>query len=53
MGRVWAPTTADAAAGPFVLGALGDGFGTHTAFLLAPALIGLAIGGILSSRSRS
>jgi fucose permease len=42
-----------AGAGPFILGALGDGFGTHTAFLLAPALIGLAMGGILSSRSRS
>ncbi|MFF4779568.1 MFS transporter [Microtetraspora fusca] len=37
--------------GPFVLGALGDGFGTHTAFLLVPALILLACGGILSSRS--
>ncbi|WP_214110928.1 MFS transporter [Acrocarpospora catenulata] len=40
-------------AGPLVLGALGDGFGTHTAFLLAPALMGLAIGGILSSRRPS
>ncbi|WP_067185924.1 MFS transporter [Microtetraspora niveoalba] len=39
--------------GPFVLGALGDGFGTHTAFLLVPALILLACGGILSSRSPS
>ncbi|MBP2705608.1 MFS transporter [Microbispora sp. RL4-1S] len=42
---------AGAAAGPFLLGALGDGFGTHTAFLLAPVLIGLAAGGTLSSRS--
>lgn len=40
-------------AGPFVLGALGDGFGTHAAFLLVPALIGLAVGGIISSRSRT
>ncbi|MEZ0075225.1 sugar MFS transporter [Planotetraspora sp. GP83] len=48
---IWA--SVGAGSGPFVLGALGDGFGTHTAFLLAPALIGLAIGGILSSRSRS
>lgn len=37
--------------GPFVLGALGDAFGTHAAFLLAPALLGLAAGGLLSSRS--
>lgn len=42
-----------AGVGPLMLGALGDGFGTHTAFLLAPALIGLAAGGILSSRTRS
>ncbi|MCT9935282.1 MFS transporter [Planotetraspora sp. A-T 1434] len=48
---IWAGVGAGTA--PFALGALGDGFGTHTAFLLAPALIGLAIGGILSSRSRS
>ncbi|MEV4456317.1 MFS transporter [Microbispora sp. NPDC049633] len=39
--------------GPFVLGALGDGFGTHTAFLLAPALIAVAAGGVVGSRSRS
>ncbi len=38
--------------GPFVLGALGDAFGTHAAFLLAPALLGLAAGGLLSSRSQ-
>ena len=34
--------------GPFLLGALGDAFGTHQAFLMVPALIGLAIGGILA-----
>ncbi|NJP28542.1 MFS transporter [Microbispora sp. SCL1-1] len=39
--------------GPFVLGALGDGFGTHTAFLLAPALIAVAAGGAAASRTRS
>ncbi|GGO20798.1 hypothetical protein GCM10010116_41800 [Microbispora rosea subsp. aerata] len=39
--------------GPFVLGALGDGFGTHTAFLLAPALIAVAVGGVIGSRPRS
>lgn len=39
--------------GPFVLGALGDAFGTHTAFLLAPALIAAAAGGVVSSRSRA
>ncbi|GIH64435.1 MFS transporter [Microbispora siamensis] len=39
--------------GPFVLGALGDGFGTHTAFLLAPALIAIAAGGVAASRTRS
>ncbi|GAA1024310.1 MFS transporter [Acrocarpospora pleiomorpha] len=37
-------------ASPLVLGALGDGFGTHTAFLMAPVLIGLATGAVLSSR---
>ncbi|GAA0435211.1 MFS transporter [Acrocarpospora corrugata] len=45
---VWAGV--GSGAGPLVLGALGDGFGTHTAFLLAPALIGLAIGAVFSSR---
>jgi predicted MFS family arabinose efflux permease len=34
-------------AGPFVLGALADGFGTQQAFLMVPVLIGLAVGGIL------
>jgi fucose permease len=38
---------------PFALGALGDSFGTHTAFLLAPGLIGLAACGILTSRTRA
>ncbi|GII58496.1 hypothetical protein Pth03_68850 [Planotetraspora thailandica] len=48
---IWA--SVGSGGGPFVLGALGDGFGTHTAFLLAPALIGLAVVGILSSRPAS
>ncbi|GAB3150189.1 MFS transporter [Microbispora hainanensis] len=39
--------------GPFVLGALGDGFGTHTAFLLTPALVAVAAGGAAASRTRS
>lgn len=39
-------------AGPFLLGALADGFGTHQAFLLVPVLVGLAIGGVLTSRQR-
>jgi fucose permease len=42
-----------AGAGPLILGVLGDGFGTHTAFLLAPLLIGLAMAGIVSARTRS
>ncbi|MFI6602301.1 MFS transporter [Nonomuraea sp. NPDC050536] len=41
------------AVGPFVLGALADGFGTRTAFLLVPVLIGLAVGGVLTARRRS
>ncbi|MBG0826483.1 MFS transporter [Planomonospora sp. ID67723] len=36
-------------AGPFLLGALADGFGTRQAFLLVPALIGLAVGGVLTA----
>ncbi|WTY86792.1 MFS transporter [Sphaerisporangium sp. NBC_01403] len=37
--------------GPFALGALADGFGTRTAFLMVPLLIVLAVAGIaLSSR---
>jgi predicted MFS family arabinose efflux permease len=38
--------------GPFALGALADGFGTRTAFLMVPLLIALAITGVaLSFRS--
>ncbi|MBE1563785.1 MFS transporter [Nonomuraea africana] len=40
-------------AGPFVLGALADGFGTHTAFLIVPTLVALAVGGVLSARTRA
>ncbi|GGS72974.1 hypothetical protein GCM10010156_34880 [Planobispora rosea] len=36
--------------GPFLLGALADGYGTHQAFLMVPVLIGLAVGGVLASR---
>ncbi|WP_329427853.1 MFS transporter [Streptosporangium sp. NBC_01495] len=42
--------------GPFLLGALADGFGTQQAFLMVPALIGLAVAGLLitaSGRSRT
>ncbi|GAA2913682.1 MFS transporter [Streptosporangium fragile] len=38
--------------GPFLLGALADGFGTQQAFLMVPALIGLAVGGLLVTSSR-
>ncbi|MFI9558471.1 MFS transporter [Nonomuraea endophytica] len=38
------------AAGPFALGALADGFGTRTAFLMVPVLIALAVAGVLVSR---
>lgn len=41
------------AVGPFVLGALADGFGTGTAFLMVPVLIALAVGGVVTARSRS
>ncbi|GAA2693123.1 MFS transporter [Nonomuraea recticatena] len=40
-------------AGPFALGALADGFGTHTAFLIVPALVAVAVGGVLSARTRA
>lgn len=40
-------------AGPFLLGALADGFGTHQAFLLVPVLVGMAISGVLIARQRS
>ncbi|MFD1939151.1 hypothetical protein ACFSKW_47595 [Nonomuraea mangrovi] len=36
--------------GPFALGALADGYGTNTAFLMVPVLAGLAAGGVLSAR---
>ncbi|MBB2914762.1 putative MFS family arabinose efflux permease [Streptosporangium becharense] len=39
-------------AGPFLLGALADGFGTQQAFLMVPALVGLAVGGVLVNSSR-
>jgi hypothetical protein len=42
--------------GPFLLGALADGFGTQQAFLMVPVLIGLAVGGLLitaGGRSRA
>jgi predicted MFS family arabinose efflux permease len=38
--------------GPFLLGALADRFGSHTAFLLVPALILLAAAGLAVSRPR-
>ncbi|WP_460305504.1 MFS transporter [Actinocorallia aurea] len=34
-------------AGPFVLGALSDGFGPHPAFLIVPFLLALAIAGVV------
>lgn len=37
-------------AGPFALGALADGYGTHTAFLMVPVLAALAAAGVLSAR---
>ncbi|GAA1308137.1 MFS transporter [Planotetraspora silvatica] len=46
---IWA--SVGSGGGPFVLGVLGDSFGTHAAFLLAPVLIGFAAVGVLSSRS--
>jgi fucose permease len=42
-----------AGGGPFVLGALADRYGTHTAFLIVPVLIVLAVVGLLSSRTGS
>ncbi|MEU9891542.1 MFS transporter [Sphaerisporangium sp. NPDC051011] len=47
---IW--TSVAVGAGPFVLGALADGFGTHTAFLMVPVLIACAIGGIALSARR-
>ncbi|TDD47997.1 MFS transporter [Nonomuraea terrae] len=48
---IWAG--AAMAAGPLALGALADGFGTRTAFLMVPVLIGLAVAGVLISSRRS
>ncbi|TYB47444.1 MFS transporter [Nonomuraea sp. PA05] len=48
---IWAG--AAMAAGPLALGALADGFGTRTAFLMVPALIGLAIAGVLVAGRRA
>ncbi|WP_203884634.1 MFS transporter [Planotetraspora kaengkrachanensis] len=45
---IWA--SVGSGGGPFVLGVLGDGFGTHAAFLLVPVLIGLAALGVLDTR---
>ncbi|WP_084965689.1 MFS transporter [Thermoactinospora rubra] len=39
--------------GPLVLGALADGLGTRTAFLMVPVLIALAVGGVLAATRRS
>ncbi|WP_285780515.1 MFS transporter [Microtetraspora sp. NBRC 13810] len=39
-------------AGPFALGALADGFGAHSAFLLTPILIALAVAGVLTAAPR-
>ncbi|NRQ35140.1 MFS transporter [Nonomuraea sp. NN258] len=41
------------AAGPLLLGALADGFGTRTAFVLVPVLVCLAVGGLLTSSRRT
>ncbi|MGC5016796.1 MFS transporter [Streptosporangium sp. DT93] len=38
--------------GPFLLGALADGFGTRTAFLMVPVLIGVALAGLLIGTGR-
>ncbi|MFB4285284.1 MULTISPECIES: MFS transporter [unclassified Nonomuraea] len=48
---IWAG--AAMAVGPLALGALADGFGTRTAFLMVPVLIGLAVAGVLSSSRRA
>ncbi|NUR88758.1 MAG: MFS transporter [Nonomuraea sp.] len=48
---IWAGTAM--AVGPFALGALSDAYGARTAFLLVPALIGLAGCGVISARRRS
>ncbi|GII88403.1 MFS transporter [Sphaerisporangium siamense] len=48
---VWASTATGV--GPFALGALADGFGTHTAFLIVPLLIFCAVCGIAVSSWRA
>lgn len=48
---IWAG--AAMAIGPLVLGALADGFGTRNAFLMVPALIGLAVAGVLAPGRRT
>ncbi|GAA3625153.1 hypothetical protein GCM10022419_133420 [Nonomuraea rosea] len=48
---IWAG--AAMAVGPLALGALADGFGTGTAFLMVPMFIGLAVAGVLSSSRRA
>ncbi|MDH2430426.1 MFS transporter [Sphaerisporangium sp. TRM90804] len=51
-GSIWAGVAVGV--GPFTLGALADGYGTHTAFLMVPLLITAAIVGIaLSSGGRA
>ncbi|GAA3712275.1 MFS transporter [Nonomuraea antimicrobica] len=48
---IWAGSAM--AAGPLALGTLADGFGTWTAFLMVPVLIGLALAGVLTAGRRS
>jgi predicted MFS family arabinose efflux permease len=48
---IWAG--AAMAVGPLALGALADGFGTGTAFLMVPVFIALAVAGVLSSSRRA
>ncbi|MFI6817072.1 MFS transporter [Nonomuraea sp. NPDC050328] len=50
IGSIWASVAVGA--GPLVLGALADGYGTVNAFLMVPVLIGLAVAGVLSARPR-
>jgi fucose permease len=47
-GALWAG--AGTGVGPFLLGALADGFGSHQAFLIVPVLIGFSVAGVLASR---
>ncbi|RSM94032.1 hypothetical protein DMB42_51745 [Nonomuraea sp. WAC 01424] len=48
---VWAG--AAMAIGPLLLGTLADGYGTGTAFLLVPVVIGLAVAGLIMSSRRT